>query len=185
MATLERQIKAPSRSLRLANLFLEALNDRNAESDSPTAPSLSSFYKQLWWNGLEKYGFVTLRHEVYEALLEAVNGPLLEDVGRRAGRELAAYLLRKYEHANIEVLLDYVLTMASQFGLGRIRTEQKGVKYVITMYHKFGKRHSIFMKAIWDSAVVSIAGFHPKTEISDTMVMSELEIIPISLHKLA
>ncbi len=184
MATIEHQIKAPSRSLRLANLFLEALNDRNAEIGSATAPSLSSFYKQMWWNGLEKYGFVTLRHEVYEALLEAFNGPLLADKGKRAGEELAAYLLRKYEYANIEVLLDYVLTMASQFGLGRIRTEQKGVKYVITMYHKFGKRHSIFMRAIWDSAVVSIAGFHPKTEISDTMVMSELEIIPLSLHKL-
>src|SRR5712692_960145 len=109
MATLERQIKAPSRSLRLANLFLEALNDKNAETGSATPPSLSSFYKQLWWNGLEKYGFVTMRHEVYEALLEAVNGPLLEDMGKRAGKELAAYLLRKNKHANLEMLLDYVL----------------------------------------------------------------------------
>jgi len=39
------------------------------------------------------------------------------------------------------------------------------------------------MKAIWDSAVTNIAGFTPRTEISDNMIMSELEIIPISFHK--
>ncbi len=134
------------------------------------------FAKHVEWDMLaQKYGFVNLPQEFYKGIIESTEESTLLTRAEEAGRRFREYLIFGFNQASSETL-NLALRRAGRYsGLGVLEVKEFGPKRYVVIHHNLGRKHSIFLKTLLESAIASITQSPIKSEIADGLVAIEFE----------
>jgi hypothetical protein len=137
------------------------------------------FSKYAEWDAFaEKYGFVNFPHDFYMGIADSTEEEQLRQNARIAGRHLRDYLLFMFKRADPETFLTALKLAGRYSGMGSFEIEQGRSHCKVVVHHNLGRKHSLFVGAALEEAVISILGVRPKAEVTDVSVILEFETVP-------
>ncbi len=137
------------------------------------------FSKYAEWDAFaEKYGFVNFPHDFYMGIADSADEEQLRQNARIAGKHLRDYLLFMFKRADPETFVTALKLAGRYSGMGSFELEQGRSHCKVVVHHNLGRKHSLFVGAALEEAVISIIGVRPKSEVTDVSVIIEFETAP-------
>ncbi len=134
------------------------------------------FSKHVEWDMLtQKYGFVNFPQEFYKEIIESTAENALVAGAEEAGKRFREYLIFSFNQANIETLILALRRSGRYSGLGILEVKESGPKRYLVIHHNLGRKHSLFIKTLLESAITSVAQSPTKSEVADGLVAIEFE----------
>lgn len=132
--------------------------------------------KHYEWDAFaQKYGFVNLPPEYYKDILEATDGDVLARLALQSGPQSRDYILFHEKSADVESMIHAFRIAAKYSGLGSLEMKREEPKYQLYVHHRFGEKHSIYVKNLLGSVISSIVGTTPTTEMTANSVVVAFE----------
>jgi hypothetical protein len=137
-----------------------------------------------WDTHIEKFKFVSISRETFQALLELCNDREIEKVATIVGNQtLEAITLFWYQKLNLETILKTLSTYSKYSGLLTSEIEVDEGNYSITFHHDLGKRWSIFLKCMASQFLKTALGIEPKIQTSDNVVVFSFYAPPLKTQE--
>lgn len=171
--------KPATTTFRLDSLTLEFMKKQAVERKTSLNTLVNQiFSKYAEWDAFaEKYGFVNFPHDFYMEITDSADEERLKMNAKVAGRHLRDYLLFIFKRADPETFLTALKLAGRYSGMGSFEIEQRRSHCKVVVHHNLGRKHSIFVGAALEEAVVTILSSRPKTEVTDVSVIMEFEMM--------
>ncbi len=139
------------------------------------------FSKYAEWDAFgEKYGFVSFPHDFYRGIIDSADEEQLRRNASVAGSKLRDYLLFSFKRADTSAFVSSLKLADRYSGMGSFEIQQERSFCKVIVHHSLGRKHSLFVCAALEEAIVSIVGVRPKSEVTDVSVIIEFAIVPES-----
>ncbi len=128
--------------------------------------------KHYEWDAFtQKYGFVTLSPEYYNGVLDAADEKALTQRALQTGPQLIDYIRLTEKSTDVESMIHAFRIAAKYGGLGSLEMKREEPKYQLYLHHRFGAKHSLYVKNILQSLISGIIGTTPTTEMTANSVI--------------
>jgi len=128
--------------------------------------------KHYEWDAFaQKYGFVSFSPEYYKGLLEAADEKALARQALRTAPLLTDYIRLSENGVDVESMIHGFRIAAKYNGLGRLEMKREEPRYQLYLHHRFGEKHSVYVKSLLESIISSIVGTTPTTEMTANSVI--------------
>ena len=162
---------------RLSQTTLQSLQKEAREQKT----SLNTLVNQIiakhieWDTFAHKYGFVNFPQDFYSGIILATDESQLTKAAVDAGRQLREYLLFSFGKANASTLVEALSFAGRYAGLGSIELKSAGPRYRLAIHHHLGRKHSIYLSKLLETAIPLVIGSRPTSEVGDELVMMEFD----------
>jgi len=162
------------RSIRLTQEIDSQLR-KDAEADGITVNSMINkiLTKSIEWDThVEKFNFVSISKETFQALIELCSDNEIEKVATAVGSQtIEAITLFLYQKLNLETVLKTISTYSKYSGLFTSQIEVDEGNYSITLHHDLGNGWSIFLKCVFSQFISRALGIEPEIQTSDEVAV--------------
>ena len=167
-------------TFRLPQDALESLQKEAAEQKTSVNTLVNQILaKHMEWDTFaHKYGFVSIPQEFYSRIMSATDEVLLSKVAVEAGKQLREYLLFSFGRATPATLMEALGFAGKYAGLGNLELKCVGPRCHLAVHHGLGRKHSIYLKTMLDTAISIVFGHRPTSEIADELVSMEFNLPP-------
>lgn len=132
--------------------------------------------KHLEWDSFaHKYGFVNFPQDFYTGIIHAADESQLTKAAVEAGSQLREYLLFSFGKANASTLVEALSFAGKYAGLGGIELKSVGSRHRLIIHHNLGRKHSLYLSRLLETAIALVVGSRPDSEIGDELVMMEFD----------
>lgn len=170
--------KTALRSFRISQEADEILQKEASARGLSVNALVSQIFRKFaeWDRYAERYGFVSVQRDGFQALHEALDDDKLlktaREIGSRNPREAALFWFKKVD---LEAFLAW-LSLHCRYGkIAEYEMEKNGRWYSITLHHALGERYSQFLGAWCDQALRTIGHVTPKFEATKNSVVLTFE----------
>jgi len=170
--------KTTLRSFRISQEADQVLQrEASARGLSVNALVSQIFNKFVEWDRFaERYGFVSIQRDGFQAMHEALDDEKLvrmaKEIGSRNPKEATLFWFKR---VNLEALLAWVSLQCKYAKIAEYEMERNGRQYSITLHHALGEKYSLFLGTWLDQALRTIAHVIPRFETTKNSVVISFE----------
>ncbi len=167
-------------TFRLSQEALESLQKEASEQKTSVNTLVNQIIaKHMEWDTFaQKYGFVSIPQDFYTGIISTTDEALLSKAAIEAGKQLREYLLFSFGRATPATLVEALGFAGKYAGLGSIEMKCVGPRCHLAVHHSLGRKHSIYLKTMLDTAISVVFGHRPTSEIADGLVAMEFNLPP-------
>ena len=167
-------------TFRLPQEALESLQKEASEQKTSVNTLVNQILaKHMEWDTFaRKYGFVSIPQEFYSRIMSATDEVLLSRAAVEAGKQLREYLLFSFGRATPATFIEALGFAGKYAGLGNLELKCVGPRCHLAVHHSLGRKHSIYLRTMLDTAISIVFGHRPTSEIADELVSMEFNLPP-------
>lgn len=170
--------KTALRSFRISQEADEVLQREAAARGLSVNALVSQIFQKFveWDRFAERYGFVSIQRDGFQAMHEAMGEDKLlqmaREIGSRNPREASLFWFKRVD---LEAFLAWLSLQCKYAKIAEYEMERVGKKHSITLHHALGERYSLFLGTWCDQALRTIAHVNPKFETTKNSVVISFE----------
>jgi hypothetical protein len=125
-----------------------------------------------WDRFVERYGFISITRDGFQALHEALSREELANLARSLGeRNPPDTALFWFKSLSLKTLLDWFSLHCKYGKIADYELDISGRKYTVVLHHALGQKYSEFLGSWVEHALRSVAKVEPKTEATKNSVV--------------
>ncbi|MDG6983542.1 MAG: hypothetical protein JRN28_03215 [Nitrososphaerota archaeon] len=171
--------KTALRSFRISREADEILQKEAAARGLSVNALVSQIFQKFveWDRFAERYGFVSIQRDGFQAMHEALGDEglikMAKEIGSRNPREASLFWFKRVD---LESFLSWLSLQCRYAKIAEYEMERNGKQCSITLHHALGERYSLFLGTWCDQALRTIAHVIPKFETTKNSIVLSFEV---------